>query len=407
MYIQRHAEQTIQKLANMFGAVLVTGPRQVGKTTMLRNMLQNIGYVSLDDVVQLQAAVETPGSFLKDNLPPVFIDEIQKAPELFPQMKLILDESKKKGQYYLTGSQHFQMMKNASESLSGRIGILTLLGLSLRERYGVKNSLPFLGTEEYLTGRKQESISITNEELWNCIWRGSLPELAVNPEYSWQMYYGAYVSTYVERDVRELAQVGDILKFTRFMEVLAARNGQLLNLSEAAGEVGISQPTADRWLSILTTSHIIYLLRPYFNNLTKRAVKTPKLYFLDTGLAAYLSRWNTPEVLQKGAMSGAYFEAFVISEILKSYYNAGILEPPLYFYRDKDKKEIDLLIEENGCIHPFEIKQHSDPKAGDLKNFSVLNKLDSEMIGEGGVICTYDRIVTLQDSFRVIPVGYL
>lgn len=407
-YIKRHAEAAVGQLANMFGAVLVTGPRQVGKTTMLQNLLGGIRYVSMDDAVLRTAAVESSHTFIRDNPPPVFIDEVQKAPELFPQIKLSLDESRQKGQFYLSGSQQFRMMKNVSESLSGRIGILTLLGLSERERKGDAMAEPFLPTDAFLEERKKNAAPLDHRDIWHTIWRGSMPELSVHPEYDWRMYYGSYVTTYVERDVKELAQVGDEVKFTRFMAVLAARNGQLLNLQAVANDVGISQPTAGRWLSILTASHLVYLLQPYSNNLTNRAVKTPKLYFPDTGLAAYLSRWNTAETLRSGAMSGAYFEAFVIAEIIKSYYNKGILEPPLYFYRDKDKKEIDLLIEDSQTLYPLEIKQHADPSARDLKNFDVLERLGQTVhIGTGGVICTYERMVTLKDGFWTIPVNYL
>lgn len=407
MYISRHAEQTVLKLGKMFGSVLVTGPRQAGKTTMLRNVLGEIRYVTMDDAILRAAAVESSRTFLMDNPPPVFYDEIQKAPELFEQMKISLDESHKKGQYYLSGSQAFQMMKNVSESLSGRIGIVTLLGLSLRERMGVRLTDSFLPTEEYFAKRGQELPFDIDREIWNLIWRGSMPELWLNPDFDWQMYYGSYVSTYVERDVKELAHVGDEVKFTRFMAVLAARNGQLLNLQSVAKEVGISQPTADRWLSVLAASHLIYLLMPYSNNLTNRAVKTPKLYFLDTGLAAYLCRWNTVDVLKNGAMAGEYFEAFVISEILKSYYNRGITNPSLYFYRDKDKREIDLLIEENGLLYPLEIKKHADVSVKDLKNFDVLDKIPGIQRGAGGVICLYDKLVTLKGQDQVIPVAYL
>ena len=266
----------------MFATVLVTGPRQVGKTTMLKNLTKDVAYITLDDPLLLVAAREQSGTFFKDNPPPVFIDEIQYAPQLFPQIKIITDREKKKGQFYLSGSQQFHMMKNVGESLAGRVGLLTLLGLSLREKQGIEFSEAFLPTEAYFTARKQNSKSCLMMSVYN-IHRGSMPELSANEDFDWQMYYGAYVKTYIERDVRQLTQVGDEVKFLHFMTVAAASIGQLLNLTSLARDVGISQPTAERWLSILVTSNIVYLLQPYANNLTKRTVKTPKLYFLDTG----------------------------------------------------------------------------------------------------------------------------
>ena len=329
----------------MFGAVLVAGPRQVGKTTMLERLTSNIGYVTLDDPIVRTSAEEESGTFFKDNPPPVFVDEIQKAPALFEQIKLYLDRERKKGQFFMCGSQQFKMMKGVIESLAGRIGLVTLLGFSLREAYGIECDTPFLPTEEYFAERKGQLADISYDDVWNRIHRGSMPELHDNPDFNWQMFYGAYVRTYIDRDVRELSEIGDTVKFTKFMVAAAASAGQLLNLTSLARDVGISQPTAERWLSILVASNIVYLLQPYSNNITKRAIKTPKLYFLDTGLAAYLTKWNTPDVLKNGAMAGAFFESFVVSEIIKSYYNKGILEPPIYFYRDKDMNEIDLLIE--------------------------------------------------------------
>lgn len=407
MYIQRHAEKTVETLSKMFGAVLVAGPRQVGKTTMLRQITKDIRYVSMDDAVLAASAKEEPGTFLKDNAPPVFVDEIQKVPELFPQVKLLLDESHRKGQFYMCGSQQFQMMKNVSESLAGRIGLLTLLGLSMREIQGCGFTDAFLPTENYLLARGKKEKPLLYDEVWHRIHRGSMPELCENEDFDWQMYYAAYVRTYIERDVRELTEIGDTVKFIRFMTAAAANTGQLLNLSSIARDVGISQPTADRWLSILVASNLVYLLQPYFNNITKRAVKTPKLYFLDTGLAAYLTRWNTPDTLKNGAMAGAFFESFVLSEIIKSYYNKGILEPPIYFYRDKDMVEIDLLIENEGTLHPVEIKKHADPKRSDVAAFSVVDKIAGTKRGSGGVICLYERLTTLHGDDRVIPISYI
>ncbi len=405
MYIRRHAESTIQALAKQFGATLVTGPRQAGKTTMLKNILEDVSYVTMDDAILRAAAAESTNTFFRDNPPPLFIDEVQKVPQIFPAIKMSLDASRKKGQFFLSGSQQFRMMNHVSESLAGRVGVLNLLGLSMREISGVEERMPFLPTDDYFTCRGKQLSTLEYDDVWNLIWRGSMPELTANPDYDWQMFYGSYMTTYVERDVKELAQVGDEVKFIRFMTVLAARNGQLLNLQSVAGEAGISQPTADRWVSILKASHIVYLLPPYSNNRITRAVKTPKLYFLDTGLAAYLSRWTTVETMKNGAMAGAFFEAFVLSEIVKSYYNRGILEPPLFFYRDKDGKEIDILIEENGLLYPLEVKKHADPGVHDLDNFSVLDRFAAR--GPGGVICMYDRLITLRDRDRAIPVCYL
>ena len=406
-YIKRHAEATVNTLSKMFGAILVAGPRQVGKTTMLQRITKGMNYATLDDMLVRATAQEQSGTFFKDNPPPVFIDEIQKAPELFSQIKMYIDREHKKGQFFMCGSQQFQMMKGVNESLSGRIGLVTLISFSLRERYGVSNDTPFLPTDAYFDERKKQLANIPYEDVWNMIHRGSMPELCENPDFDWQMFYGAYVRTYIERDVRDLSEIGDTVKFSRFMIAAAASTGQLVNLTSMARDVGISQPTAERWLSILVASNIVYLLKPYSNNITKRAVKTPKLYFLDTGLAAYLTRWNTPEVLKNGAMAGAFFESFVISEVIKSYYNKGIVEPPLYFYRDKDMNEIDLVIEENGTLYPLEMKKHADPQKKDMDAFDLLDTIPGIKRGPGGVICLYDRLITLKGNDRVIPINYL
>jgi len=391
----------------MFGAILVTGARQVGKTTLLKEVAKGARYVTLDDPLQLNSAANQSGTFFKDNPPPVFVDEIQYTPDLFPQIKIILDRERKKGQFYLSGSQQFRMMKNVSESLAGRLGILNLPGLSLRELFGVSSDLPFLPADDYFAQRKDDTVNVSYSDIWRIIHRGCMPELCANPEFDWQMFYASYVKTYIERDVRDLSQVGDEIKFLQFMTVAAGCTGQLLNVASIARDVGISQPTAERWLSIMVTSNLIYLLSPYHNNIIKRTVKTPKLYFLDTGLAAYLTRWNTPDVLKNGAMAGAFFETFVISEIMKGYGNRGALEMPLYFYRDRDGNEIDLLIAENGTLYPIEIKKHADPDRSDVKAFSVLDKIPGMKRGSGGVVCLYDNLIALTESDKVIPVAFL
>jgi predicted AAA+ superfamily ATPase len=406
MYIARHLEQTVSDAANMFGAILVTGPRQVGKTTMLQTVTRGIAYVTLDDPILMQLAIEEAGSFFKSAPPPIFVDEIQRAPNLFPYIKMILDGEKRKGQFFLSGSQHFQMMKNVSESLAGRLGIIKMLGLSLREIQAIPFCRSFIPTDVYYDLRRSSVTPIEYRNVWEIIHRGGMPEMYANEQMNWHTFYGAYTQTYIERDVRDLTQVGDELAFLRFMTVIAAMTGNLLNLASAARDARISRPTAERWLSVLAASGLVYLLQPYSNNIIKRAVKTPKIYFLDTGLAAYLTRWTTPEVLEAGAMSGAFFETFAVSEIIKSYYNVG-QEPPIYFYRDRDAKEIDLLIWENGALHPIEIKKTANPNRNDTQAFALLDKIPSMKRGPGGVVCLYDKLAPLQGQNWIIPLQWL
>ena len=403
-YIKRHAEKVMGAQEKMFKVLLITGARQVGKTTMLRNLKPNVNYLTLDDKILNDNAVSDPNMFLKSNPSPLIIDEIQYAPDLLRYIKINVDNNEKKAQYYLTGSQQFNLMKDVTESLAGRVGILNLLGLSLREIENCQFNEPFLPTKEYLNSREKGKMNISVDKIWEIIHKGSMPALYEengNPE----LYYSMYVSTYIERDVRNLTQVGDTLSFLKFMTALASRIGQLLNLNSVANEVGITITTAQRWLSILVTSNIVYILEPYYNNIMKRAVKTPKVYFLDTGLAAYLTRWSNKDVLQNGNMAGNFFENFVIVEILKSYYNHGELQPPLYFYRDKEKREIDLLIEQNGKLFPIEIKKSASPTKEMIKNFSVLENIGE--IGEGAIICMYDKVQNLDEKNRISPYNYL
>ena len=410
--VKRHGEQTVRELAEQFGAVLVTGARQVGKTTLLAEMIAKkrggkIAAVSLDNAAVLKSAREEGETFFEYNPPPVFVDEIQYAPNLFPAIKQQIDEKRRNGLFYLSGSQQFHLMKNVSESLAGRVGILNLTGLSLREIFGVSFARPFLPVKDYFSKRKKTVAAIEPGQIWRLIHQGSMPALYARNGQQWSRFYGAYVRTYIERDVRHLTQVGDELKFMNFMTVLAGSAAQLLNLSSTANDVGISNKTAERWLSILVTSNLVYLLRPFHTNSSKRAVKTPKLYFLDTGLAAYLTKWNTPEVIRDGARAGAFFENFMVIEILKSYLNAGELDPPLYFYRDKDKKEIDLLIWQNGTLHPLEIKKNGAPETDDIKAFSVLDNFTGFKRGPGGVICLAKQLLPLKGDDLIIPAAYI
>lgn len=403
-YIKRNAENIIKKQEKIFKAILITGARQVGKTTMLKNIKPNVNYITLDDMLLNQTAKEDPNLFLKSNKKPIIIDEVQYAPELLRYIKIELDNSEEKAMFYLTGSQQFHLMKNVSESLAGRIGILNLLGLSLREIKEIDFNNQFIPTEEYLRKRENYIKDISYSEIWDIIHKGTMPAL-YQEESDFEMFYSMYVNTYIERDVRNLTQVGDTLTFLKFMTALASRIGGLLNLNTVANEVGITIPTAQRWLSILISSNIVYLLEPYYNNIMKRAVKTPKIYFLDTGLVSYLTKWKNKDVLESGNMAGNFFENFVIVEIIKSYYNNGELRPPLYFYRDKEKKEIDLIIEQNGILHPIEIKKSANPNKDMISNFKVLDKVGE--VGDGGIICMYDKLINFDEKNRVIPYTYL
>lgn len=331
---------------------------------------------------------------------PVIFDEVQHVPCIFPYLKMAVDRDRSNGMYYLTGSQQFELMKDVSESLAGRIGIMHLTGISLGERTGRSESGPFIPSKEFLLNRKNIPHIGSPEKLWQIIRNGAFSDVvtgAVLPD----DYYASYVKIYVERDVRQLTQVADEIQFITFITVAAARTGQLVNYTDMAKETGISEVTAKKWLSILVTSGLVYLFQPYAANVKKCVVKTLKLYFMDTGLTAYLTKWRTPEVLMTGAMAGAYFETFAVSEILKTFYNEG-MEPPVYFYRDKDKIEIDLLIEDNGALYPVEIRKTAGPSKKDVSSFAMLSRIRSVKIGTGCVVCPCTSLgIVAPDVFSV------
>ncbi len=419
-YIKRAVEDTIVRVSNMFPVLLVTGPRQVGKTTLLQKLSDEQKensierkYVTLDDPDARYLAKHDPALFLQRYTPPVLIDEIQYATELLPYIKMSVDRSRQKGDFWLTGSQVFRLMKNVSESLAGRVGIVNLLGLSDSEIYQMPNE-PFTTD----TNRLLERLSVAKprglNEIYRRIFKGSMPELYANDAMDLETYYRSYVDTYLHRDIRDLAQVADEMQFYNFMTIVAAHTSKPVVYEELAGAAGISSPTAKKWLSILVSSHIIALVQPYHNNALKRVVKMPLLHFLDTGLAAYLLKWGNPEVLEKGAMSGAIFESYVFSEIYKSYLNAG-KEPPIYYYRDKDQKEIDLLIYQNGVLSPIEIKKAASPGNTAIKNFRVLEPIRTAgniggldtlkvEIGTGSVVCMATDLLPVNEKNWYVPV---
>ncbi|WP_017357764.1 ATP-binding protein [Actinobacillus pleuropneumoniae] len=396
----------IEALIKQFPAVLVTGPRQVGKSTLLQYISEDYQYVTFDDPMVLSMAKNDPSLFMLNYSGKLILDEVQYAPELFSSLKLAIDKQKMSGLYLLSGSQAFHLMQNVTESLAGRVAVLKLQGFSLREIQQLDFSLPFIPNQDYLSAREKVAQSIEN--IWTIIHQGYMPRL-YEQETNWEIYYASYVSTYVERDVRSLTNVSSITDFTCFMVAIAARSGELLNYSNVAQEVGVSVDTIKRWTTILETSGIIYLLKPYSNNHLKRAIKTPKVYMLDTGLMAWLTKWLTPETISKGAKNGQFFETFVVSEIIKSFYNKGI-EPPIYFYRDTNQKEIDLLIEYDRTLYPVEIKTSASPDKKMVKSFGILkdNLPESEIkIGTGVIINQYPQRLWLAEDLIALPVWYI
>lgn len=419
-YIKRVAEDTIMQASKMFPVLLVTGPRQVGKTTLLQRLTdiqKNEGidrkYVTLDDPDARYLAKNDPALFLQRYSPPVLIDEIQYATELLPYIKMNVDRSKKKGDFWITGSQVFRLMNNVSESLAGRVGIVNLLGLSDAEIYG-ESSEPFQTDPKHLMKRMVIRKPRSLNEIYSRIFKGSMPQLYADNDVDWEMYYRSYTDTYLQRDIRDLAQVADEMQFYNFMTIVAAHTSKPIVYEELANAAGISSPTAKKWLSILVSSHIVVLLQPYHNNALKRVVKMPLVHFLDTGLAAYLLKWGNHEALEKGAMSGAFFESYVFSEIYKSFLNAG-KEPPIFYYRDKDKKEIDLLLYQNGVLSPIEIKKAASPGKNAVKNFRVLEPVTQGEpfdgletlkveIGTGSVICMANDLLPVDEKNWYVPV---
>lgn len=402
-YIRRSLEKIVLQVTKEYPVLLLSGPRQVGKTTMLKKLMEGTArnYVSLDDLQERELARTDPELFLQLHKPPILIDEVQYAPELFPYIKLIADKEQKKGDFWLTGSEVFSLMRGVQESLAGRVALLSLSSLSQTEAYGGQEQT-FTLTPESLLSRKKGRKPADAEEIFKRIFKGSMPAIVSGDITSTGIFYNSYLSTYIERDVRSLSDAIDSLKFLRFITALAARCSQMLNISELARDAELNQKQVKDWLGILETLGILFYLYPYSNNLLKRLVKTPKVYFYDTGLVTYLTKWSSPETLASGAMSGAILENYVVSEIRKTYLNHG-KEAFMYYYRDKDAKEIDLVLEQDGELHPIEIKKSANPASEILRVFPVLDK-SSLKRGNGAVICLKTDLSALNKENYIVPV---
>lgn len=400
-YISRNLETVVSQLTKEYPVVLLTGPRQVGKTTMLKKLMENTnrGYVSLDDLNARNLAKSDPELFLQLHKPPILIDEVQYAPELFTYIKMHVDKNQNPGDFWLTGSQVFKLMRGVQESLAGRVAVLSMTTLSQAE-ISNRDMTPFVVDLEALS--KRERITADTHGIFDRIFKGSMPAIVSGANTNSQIFYSSYLSTYIERDVKELAESIDSLKFLRFMTAVAARCGQMLNVAEVARDADINQQQAKAWLNVLETLGIIFYLHPYSNNLLKRLVKTPKLYFYDTGLVCYLTKWSSTETLESGAMNGAILENYVVSEIAKTYLNCG-QEPFMYYYRDKDAKEIDIVLEHDGVLNPIEIKKTSNPGTELTKVFSLLDKA-SVPREKGAIICMKPSLGAIDRDNYIVPV---
>ena len=402
-YIKRDMEAKIRSLAAEYACVLITGPRQVGKTTVLRSMMEeNRTYVTLDDLEERSLAKRDPALFLQMHELPIFIDEVQYAPELFSYIKIAIDNGAAPGSFWLTGSQAFRMMALAQESLAGRVAILHMPSLSQHEVYGTGEVAPFTVDLPALKMRKKTNAPADMTSLYERIWNGSMPGLISGKYTDRDVFYSSYLQTYIDRDVTEQIQLTDKLLFRDFIRAAACRAGQMLNVHDIAADIGVSDDTAKRWLQVLEKSDIIFYLRPYSNNLLKRTITTPKVYFFDTGLVAYLTRYSTPEILANGAINGAILENYVVAEIRKTYMNCG-KEFLMWYYRDKDSNEIDLVIESDGELHPLEVKRSINPGTELTRAFRILDS-GSVPRGVGAILCMRPELSAIDAKHLIIPI---
>ena len=401
MYIPREIEKAIDSMLAQGKVLLLTGARQVGKTTVLRQHLgETFDYVSLDSPLDYASAVSDSLLFFDSHGMPLIIDEIQRAPELFGVVKHIVDQTGKRGQLVLTGSQTYHLMKGVSESLAGRIRILEMAGLSLRELVGCHGSRAYVPEKVALADIPAPPGGF---DLWAHIHRGSMPEMQDGSQ-DWDAFYSNYVSAYLERDVREIVDVRDEMKFYSFMVACAARSGQLFNASDIARAAEIDHKTARAWLSVLGASGVVRVLEPFWPNIDKRLTKMPKIYFMDTGLVCYLTRWTSPDALRNGAAAGHVFETFVVSEVLKSYLNSGANPRDVWFYRDSRKREIDLVIQEGRVLHPVEVKMGVQVGGEAAAAFSLLGDVAGYEVGFGHVVCQTHEPYLIDRNVQAVPV---
>lgn len=402
-YIRRDLEEKIIAASKEYSCILITGARQVGKSTVLEQLMgKEREEVSLDDMVERKLASTDPALFLQTHSTPILIDEVQYAPELFSYIKMAIDKGAAPGAFWLTGSQPFKLMELAQESLAGRIAIIHMPPLSQHEIYGTGKAEPFAIDMDKLKARAKTNAPADLNEIYNRIWNGSLPGHVSGKYTDRDLFYSSYIQTYIERDVKYIADIEDTVLFGDFIRSAACRAGQMLNVTDIAQDVGISNDTATRWLKILEKSDIIFFLRPYSNNLLKRTVKTPKMYFFDTGLVSYLTRYSSPEILANGAINGAILENYVVSEIIKTYHN-NAKDCLIWYYRDSNSNEIDLVIESDGMLHPIEIKRTANPGTELIRPFKLLDKA-SVPRGKGAIICMRETLSAVDSDNYIVPI---
>lgn len=401
-YIKRDMEKVVSNLTKEYSCILITGPRQVGKTTMLEHLDKSRKKVTLDDLQERNLARTDPEMFLKLHKPPILIDEVQYAPELFAYIKIAIDNGAVPGSFWLTGSQSYKLMRLAQESLAGRVAILNLTTLSQNELYSNVSNKPFEISLDSLTERASCKKIANVQEMFERIWKGGMPGLASGKYTNRDIFYSSYLQTYLSRDVKDEISIKDDGQFIDFLRAVACRAGQELNIHSIATDVDVSDDTAKRWLSLLEKSEVIFYLHPYSNNLLKRVVKTPKLYFFDTGLMCYLTKYSNAEILQNSSINGAILENYIVAEIRKSYLNCG-KEMFMYYFRDKEQREIDIVLENDGVLHPIEIKKSSNPTQSMVKNFNILKK-SALPVGQGAIICMKDNLSALDRDTLIIPV---